>query len=399
MSTPLHSHGPLFDGIFLGGFECSCHRLASGRRLDLTRSTRHAEFAERDYERLSTVGMTACRDGVSWVTCERAGSFDFSSVTERLHAAGRFRIQVIWDLMHFGWPDDVDVFSSQFADRFARYAGAFARLLALESDAPVMIAPLNEISYLAWAGGDVGCMNPFEHARGVELKVQLVRACIAGMEAIRDVLPRARFVHPDPVINIVPAPQHPKTWARVEADNLLQYQSWDMLSGRIWPSLGGKPSYLDIIGVNFYPDNQFMLDGTNIARGTPHYKPFSSMLLEVWQRYGRPMFVAETGSEGTARPSWLGYVAEECERAMQRGCELHGITLYPIVDHPGWEDDRHCENGLWGYADDCGRRSIHTPLLEIMRASAPRLLAARAAVLTRKRGPSPLQPNPVDCRA
>lgn len=126
---------------------------------------------------------------------------------------------------------------------------------------------MNEISFPAWAGADVGCMNPFEVARGVELKVQLVRACIAGIDAIRSVLPRARFLHPDPIIHIVPAPQHLKRWRRVQADNLLQYQAWDMLSGKIWPSLGGVPSYLDIVGVNFYPDNQFMLDGTTIPPG------------------------------------------------------------------------------------------------------------------------------------
>src|SRR4051812_29699040 len=115
-------------------------------------------------------------------------------------------------------------------------------------------------------------MNPFEAARGVELKVQLVRATIAAIEAIRGVLPGARFLQPEPVIQIVPNPEHPKTWRRVESDNLLQYQVWDMLSGRIWPSLGGDPRYLDIVGVNFYSDNQFMLDGTTIARGDPRYR-------------------------------------------------------------------------------------------------------------------------------
>ena len=69
----------------------------------------------------------------------------------------------------------------------------------------------------------------------------------------------------------MPAPEHPKTWRRVQADNLLQYQAWDMLSGRIWPSLGGHPSYLDIIGVNFYPDNQFMLDGSAVPLGAATY--------------------------------------------------------------------------------------------------------------------------------
>jgi hypothetical protein len=389
---------PVFEGVFLGGFECSCHRRSSGRRLDMVAATRHDEFAEQDYRRLRSLGMTACRDGVDWVRCERAGQYDFSSVLARADAAGRQGIQVIWDLMHFGWPDDVDVFSGAFPGRFARYAGAFARWMGARTDRTSMFSPMNEMSFLAWAGGDVGCMNPFELARGVELKVQLVRACIEGIEAIRAVLPKARFLHPEPLINIVPAPQHPKTWRRVQSDHLLQYQAWDMLTGKVWPGLGGNAGYLDIIGVNFYPDNQFMLDGTTVERGAPEYKPFSRMLLDVWERYARPMIIAETGSEGRARASWLEYVVDESERAMRQGCELHGITLYPVVDHPGWEDDRHCENGLWGYPDDQGERAVHEPLAEVLRARAARLHEARSAMLTshkHSRSPSLAQ---VDCR-
>jgi hypothetical protein len=243
---------------------------------------------------------------------------------------------------------------------------------------------MNEISFLAWAGADVGCMFPFELARGVELKVQLVRACIAAIDAIRAVLPGARFVQPDPLIHIVPAAEHPKTWRRVEADRLLQFQAWDMLAGSIWPELGGHPGYLDIIGVNFYPENQFMLDGTTIPRGDPRYKPFSQLLLEVWHRYGRPLLITETGSEGESRADWLAYVAAESEIALAQGCELHGITLYPIVNHPGWEDGRHCHNGLWDYADERGERALYEPLAAAIHACTPRLLAARSAMLAAK---------------
>jgi hypothetical protein len=359
--------------------------LASGRRLDLVAATRHAEFAEQDYARLRLMGMTGARDGVSWVECERRGSFDFASVISRVRAADRQGVQVLWDLMHFGWPDSVDVFAPSFADRFGRYASAFAAWLSAETDQLPMFAPMNEVSFLAWAGGDVACMNPFQLARGVELKVQFVRGCISAIEAIRSALPNARFLSPDPVINIVPSAQHPKTWRRAEADQLLQYQAWDMLSGRIWPALGGHPSYLDIIGVNYYPDNQFMLDGTTIHRDDPRYKPFSHMLLEVWQRYARPMLISETGSEGASRPSWLDYIATESAQAMDQGCELHGITLYPIVSHPGWEDDRCCENGLWEYADDRGQRALCTPLAESIQAHTPRLLSARRALFEQKR--------------
>jgi hypothetical protein len=340
--------------------------------------------------------MSACRDGVSWVACERrAGAHDFRSVHPLVRAAELERVRVIWDLMHFGWPDHVDVFAPDFPSRFAAYARAFARWLASESDEVPMLAPINEISFLAWAGGDVACMNPFELARGVELKVQFVRATIEAIEAIRSVLPKARFLQPDPIINIVPSPEHPKTWRRAESDHLLQYQAWDMLCGNIWPSLGGRPEYLDIIGVNFYPDNQFMLDGTTVFRTDPRYKPFSAMLLDTWQRYHRPMLVSETGTEGGERADWLSYVVTQCEVAMQHGCELHGITLYPIVNHPGWEDDRRCENGLWDYADAQGERAMHAPLATEILRQTPRLAAAKKVMLSR-RARNALEPRHLD---
>lgn len=373
---------PLFHDVFLGGFECSCHRLEDGRRVDMLTSTSHRALADADYARLRAAGMTTCRDGVSWIAASRAGGVhDFSAMAPVLRAADRRGVSVIWDLMHFGWPDDIDVFAPSFVDRFAGYARDFARFHRSETAATPMVSPINETSFLAWAGGDMAVMNPFFAARGVELKVQLVRATIAAIEAIRDELPRARFLQPEPVIHIVSDPAHPKTWRRVECDNLLQYQAWDMLTGRVWPALGGRPEYLDIIGVNFYPDNQFMLDGTTIHRGDSRYRPFSRMLADVHARYGRPMIVSETGAEGDARAPWLRYVATECAEALASGVELHGITLYPVVDHPGWLDERHCENGLWGYPDAHGRRPVHEPLLRELELARPSLLAARRAML------------------
>lgn len=375
----------LFEGPFLGGFECSCLRTEDGRRLDLLASTRHAELASADYARLRRMGMTACRDGLSWVHAERSASrWDFSRTAAMIAAAEEHDVQVLWDLMHFGWPDDVDPFSTAFPGRLSRYARAFARIYANETDRQPWLTPINELSFLAWAGGDVRVMNPFVAARGVELKAQMVRATIEAIEAVRDVLPHARFVQPEPVIQIHPAPEHPKTWRRVESDNLLQFQAWDMLIGEVWPALGGHPKYLDVIGVNYYPDNQFMLDGSTVFRDDPRYRPFHESLLEVHARYGRPMFVSETGTEGDARPEWLRYVVDECVAAMRGGCELHGITLYPVLNHPGWADDRHCPNGLWDYADERGERAEHEPLAAEIRRQTPRLLEERARMLARR---------------
>ena len=375
----------LFDSVFLGGFECSCQRLEDGRRLDLIARTRHDVFAKKDYERLRELGINACRDGISWAYVEPLpGTFDFSTARAMIRAARDAGVRVAWDLMHFGWPDDVDPFSAAFPTRFARYAARVAKLLRDEGDDAPMVAPINEASYLAWAGGDVRCMNPFRKARGVELKAQLVRATIEAIDAIREVAPRARFLQPEPIIRIVPDERHPLTWRRVESDNELQFQAWDMLTGDVWPSLGGSPDCLDVIGVNFYPNNQFMLDGTTIEIGDERFTPLSEMLIDVWERYRRPMIVSETGSEGAMRAEWLAYVVDECVRAMEEGVELHGVTLYPIVNHPGWADGRHCTNGVWDYADANGAREAHEPLVAEIFRSAPRLLRARTAMLQRR---------------
>ncbi|MCL2777060.1 MAG: hypothetical protein FWD73_03580 [Polyangiaceae bacterium] len=374
---------PLFKGFFLGGFECSCHVISKGgRRLDLHASTRHLQFVDADYQRLANLGMTACRDGVSWVRAARRGdTYDFSFVAPMLRAAQRHGLDVVWDLMHFGWPDNVDPFAASFPSRFARYARAFATWLTSETDRAVMLSPINEMSFLSWAGGDVRYMNPFEEGRGVELKVQLVRATIEAIEAIRSVDKGARFLAADPIIYGVPRSDDPAERAAAEALSRSQYQAWDMLTGRAWPSIGGQAHYLDVVGVNFYPHNQFTVDRKTVFQGETGYRPLSSMLLEVWERYRRPMIISETGTEGDARASWFAYVADECERAIEQGCELHGVTLYPVLNHPGWLDDRHCHNGLWDYADSHGNREVHAPLEREIARQRGRLEAARARML------------------
>ena len=219
-------------------------------------------------------------------------------------------------------------------------------------------------------------MHPFVTGRGFELKVQLVRAAIAAMDAIWAVLPSARFVHVDPIIHVVASNQHPEEQPAAEAYRISQFQAWDMLGGRLWPELGGQDRYLDIIGVNFYPHNQWFYNLKNfrrIRKFTPlsrrHalYRAFREMLAEVYDRYHCPIFIAETGAENRMRADWLRYVCGETEAAILSGVPVIGICLYPILNHPGWVDDRHCHNGLWDYPDQRGQRKICAPLAKEIR--------------------------------
>jgi len=132
-----------------------------------------------------------------------------------------------------------------------------------------------------------------------------------------------------------------------------------MLSGRLEPELGGRPEILDIVGVNYYADNQWILGGQTVFFGHPLYRPFHKILEEVHARYRRPVFVAETGTEGETRPGWLGMIASEVRAAMAVGVPVEGICLYPVLCYPGWTNERHCDCGLLSLPDEAGRRSIH----------------------------------------
>ena len=102
-----------------------------------------------------------------------------------------------------------------------------------------------------------GYILPLRPRPGHEIKQQLVRAAIAGMEAIWEVDPRARMIQVDPLIHVIPPKDHPEL-ARAAADQRTrQFEAWDMLAGGLDPSLGGHPRYLDVIGVNFYHANQW----------------------------------------------------------------------------------------------------------------------------------------------
>jgi hypothetical protein len=349
----------------MAGFECSCHRRRDGKRLDVIAATQHDRFARLDYDRVRRLGIETVRDGVRWHRVERSpGRYDFSSLLPMVRAARDTGTQVIWDLCHYGWPDGLDIFRPEFVDRFADYARAVARLVAAETDEPPVWAPINEISFWSWAGGDVAYINPGATGRGFELKAQLARACLAATDAVWSVDSRARVVHCDPVLSIMADPARPQDRALAEGHRQAQFQAWDMIVGRLWPQLGGDERYLDVVGVNYYPNNQWIHDGPVLRRDDPAYRPFREILRETWERYGRPLLVAETGDEHDARSGWLRYIAGEVLAARRAGVPVNGICLYPILDYPGWDDDRYCPSGLWGYADPAGHREVHLPLAE-----------------------------------
>src|SRR5829696_6156365 len=125
----------LFKSFFIGGFECSTHYGQRGTRLDHLAATGHDRFAALDYARLQEYGIYTVREGVRWHRVETTpGHYAFDDVWKHIRAAEQMGMQVIWDLLHFGYPDGVDLFDSSFIKRFAGYAREFMQVLKNETD-------------------------------------------------------------------------------------------------------------------------------------------------------------------------------------------------------------------------------------------------------------------------
>lgn len=375
----------LFPGFWLAGFECSSQIHYRGRgRLDYVAELAHDARCDEDYAALARFGIRTVRDGIRWHLVERrAGHFDLSSVEPLRRAAQKHGLRVIWDICHYGWPEDVDPLRPDFADRYARLAQAFARYLRDSSDEVPYYAPINEISFLSWCTGEVAIFAPFGCGLGNVAKFNYIRAAVAGIEAIWDVDPRARIVHTDPLIRAVAPPHRPDLIQAARDKNESQFQAWDMLAGRLEPQLGGDPRYLDILGFNYYPHNQWEIEGVTLTRRDPRWVDLHELLAAGYERYRRPFFIAETCGRGATRGPWLEYIAEQSVLALRRGLPLHGVCLYPIIDAPDWNSGLYQECALWDIRprpNDRLARALNEPYAAALRRAQRRLEEAEGVI-------------------
>lgn len=366
-----------FESFFMAGFECSSHRRRDGVRLDLIRATAHDRHISEDYRLCSELGLRTIRDGLRWHLIEKApGKYDWSSWMPALEAAERIGIEIIWDLFHYGSPDCVDQGAPDFADRFTEFALAALEVQQSVSSKPPSICPLNEINFLSWAVDDGYFPQVGPKKRGW-FKDQLVKTAISASRAIRERWHAATIVWAEPLIHIAPHDLRRQTVQRARQNLQGMYEAYDWIIGLERPELGGDPSLVDVVGWNFYPHNQWYWKGPTIPMGHHEYRPLADMLTEMAERYKKPIFLSETGAEGTGKSSWFHYVCSEVREAMSRGTDIRGICLYPITAYPGWDNSRHAEAGLLSPITSEGTRHVDQRLLAELEAQRELFAAPR----------------------
>ena len=343
----------IFPTFFISGFECSTFLWKDKKRRNLIEETQHHLQAQKDYQILRSLGIAVAREGIPWPMVDKEGSYDFSCIDPMLEAMKQQRILPIWDLCHYGYPDDLDPFSDAFTERFVAYCKAAAEYVTSRLQGPYFFTLINEITFFSFCGGEWGWVAPYKTTKEDRflLRLSLCKAAIEGAKAIREIVPEARMVNIDPLVQVVAPRDRPDleeaAWHETYVDTFL---AWDILYGKEHPELGGAPDILDIVGANNYSFGQmeYQEKGPHKALD-PHddrIKSLCELMHFVWDRYKRPIIIGETSGMGGGRAAWLKDVMEEALAAVEKGIDLHGICLFPAVDMPDWHTGEWLHNGI-----------------------------------------------------
>jgi len=276
-------------------------------------------------------------DTIGWRTLEtRPGHYDFTPLADLCEKSNAAQDGVILDLLNFEWPHYLDITRREFVDAFADFAEATVQFLADRAPLNITIIPVQQISLLAAASGDFALLPPYLRSMGGLVQRQLVKAAIRASKFVRAKLPGANLLSIEPILDAFE--EQPSASAAVaRQQHVRTLEIFDMLTGRLCPELGGSPDYLNIICVRFLECHPW-LDRPRprghraelfLSQQTLHHKSFHQALVEIHQRYGRPLLVARGPAEHGAGAAWTQFVDQEMAAALNLKIPIVGVNFHP----------------------------------------------------------------------
>jgi len=373
-----------FYSFWMAGYECSDKLNVFGNRVDFLNITGHLELIYEDYARLKNFNISTVREGIRWSFVEKQPYvYDFSTVAEMIKAAKAYGIQQVWDLCHFGYPDDLTPLHPMFARRFAALCKAFVEFYrSINPSETLIIIPINEVSFISWLGGEACGTAPYCNGFGWQVKYKLMKAYIEGVAVLKNLDNNLLILTSEPLVNMAP-PENASEKEIVNAalEHQFQFQAADMLCGKICPELNGQPGYIDIIGLNYYYNNQWITGTTKFLGWNDEPKDsrwiaLSHLINDVYKRYNKPVVITETSHPKEDRPVWIEDVTKQLIEVLHNNIPLWGACIYPIIDRPDWNDLITWHNsGLWDVVNENGelKRVLYQPFANAFLQSQKKL--------------------------
>lgn len=361
---------------------------ANGRTMDEYELTGHYDCWREDLDLLASLGVRAARYGIPWFRVNPGpNQWDWTWADGPLEGLLERGVEPIVDLVHYGVPDWLDnaFLHPDYPRRVAEYAAQVAQRFQGRIR---WYTPLNEPRITAWNGGKLGWWPPYRTGwKGfVDVLIPVCRGIVETCAALRAVDPEIVHAHVDPSNLILAADPSLEEARRFRQD--LVFLALDLITGRVTEE---HPMYawlrrnrvrlsdlawfrehaveLDVVGFNAYP----MLSFKRFVRwgGRPRLRfPYGTgeMLERIadmyWERYRRPMFIAETAAAGPVeqRLAWLNDSVAAVSRLRARGVPVAGYTWWPMFSLVAW-DYRQQNRALHEHLVHMGLWDLHAHTL------------------------------------
>ena len=418
---------PLASFAFATGIECSYPTIAGsdGRnvRIDELEKTFHYRHWQTDLALVRDLGLRFLRYGPPYYRVHAAPDhYDWEFTDQVFAELRRLGIVPIVDLCHFGVPDWAGDFQNpDWAELFARYAGAFAARFPWVQ----FYTPVNEIYVCAKLSALDGIWN--ERKKGdhafVTCLTHLCEANLLAARAILKVRPDAVFVQSESAEYFHIGSSEPRCHARAAFENRRRFLSLDLLYS-VQPDAEVLLYLLDnglrrdrfdwfmshglgdriVLGVDYYERNEQIVAPGGQIHPAGEVFGWATIAHQYFDRYKRPLmhtetnFIASSLKDAADGPRWLWKEFFNVRWLRAEGVPVLGFTWYSLIDQVDWDSaltlDRGVVNPIGLYDLKRQPHPVVEAYKEMIRQFGAEPLVPAGKMLSFSQGPVPPPPEP-----